>query len=55
MIPDEVIIADRFLIRFTRIATDGVKEIVDRHHADTVEITRRRDDGRDGETVLVSV
>lgn len=55
MIPDEMIVTDRFLIRFIRTARDGVREVVDRHHADAVEITTRLPDGRDGDTTVVPV
>lgn len=55
MIDDETIVAEHFYIRFLRTARDGVVEVVDRHHADTVEVTRRNPDGTDGERTTFPV
>lgn len=55
MIPDEMIVTDWYYICFLRTAPDGVTEVVDRHHADVVEIVRRLPDGRDGERTRVPV
>jgi hypothetical protein len=54
-IPDEMIVADHFYVRFLRTAGDGVVEVVDRHHADRVQVVRRNADGTDGEATEVPV